>query len=156
MMGRMYAPSWPRATWLMHQDVWAQLPLISFRDIGAYPSVSTGSAQCRPTCRPSGISGAPYGTLFGRPIHVLEAMETIGDLGDIAAVDMSQYRAVTKAGGTRRHVDPPEVRHRRDGLSLHLPSGRRALVVVDHQPARRQQHAFALRHAGERAKGSGA
>ena len=100
MMGRMYAKSWPRARWLMHQDVWAQLPLISFRDVGAYPSTATGSAVPA-YMPPSGISGAPYGTLFGRPIMVLEAMETIGDLGDIVLADMSAYRAVTKAGGTR-------------------------------------------------------
>ncbi|MDQ5959923.1 MAG: hypothetical protein QG592_1003 [Pseudomonadota bacterium] len=100
MMGRMYAKSWPRATWLMHQDVWAQLPLIAFRDVGAYPSTAT-TAPVPAYMPPSGISGTPYGTLFGRPIMVLEAMETIGDLGDIALVDLSQYRAVTKAGGMR-------------------------------------------------------
>lgn len=100
MMGRMYAPSWSRAVWLMHQDVWAQLPLISFRDVGAYPSTASGTAVPA-YMPPSGISGAPYGTLFGRPIVLLEAMETIGDLGDIALCDLSQYRVVTKAGGTR-------------------------------------------------------
>lgn len=100
MMGRMYSACWPRSTWLMHQDVWAQLPLISFRDIGAYPSTATGSAVPA-YMPPSGISGQPYGTLFGRPIKVLQAMETIGDLGDIVLADMSKYRAITKAGGTR-------------------------------------------------------
>lgn len=100
MMGRMYAPSWPRSTWLMHQDVWAMLPLISFRDVGAYPSTASGTAVPA-YMPPSGIAGAPYGTLFGRPIKLLEAMETIGDLGDIALVDMSAYRAVTKASGAR-------------------------------------------------------
>ena len=100
MMGRMYAKSWPRAKWYMHQDVWAQLPLISFRDVGAYPSTATGTAVPA-YMPPNGIAGSPYGTLFGRPIMVLEAMETIGDLGDIALCDLSQYRVVTKAGGTR-------------------------------------------------------
>lgn len=100
MMGRMYSKSWPRSQWLMHQDVWALLPLISFRDVGAYPSTAAGTAVPA-YMPPSGISGAPFGTLFGRPIKVLEAMETIGDLGDIALCDMSAYRAVTKAGGTR-------------------------------------------------------
>ena len=100
MMGRMYAKSWPRAMWLMHQDVWAQLPLLSFRDVGAYPSTAT-TAPVPAYMPPSGISGQPYGTLLGRPIMVLEAMETIGDLGDILLADMSQYRAVTKAGGMR-------------------------------------------------------
>lgn len=100
MMGRMYGKCWPRATWLMHQDVWAQLPLLSFRDIGSYPSTASGTPV--PIFVPPGaLSASPYGTLLGRPIMVLEAMETIGDLGDIALVDLSQYRAVTKAGGTR-------------------------------------------------------
>lgn len=100
MMGRMYAGSWPRSTWLMHQDVWAKLPLMSFRDVGAYPSTATGTAF--PIFVPPGaLSSSPYGTLLGRPIMVLEAMETIGDLGDIALVDLSQYRVVTKTGGAR-------------------------------------------------------
>ena len=94
MRGRMYAPSWPRSIWLMHQDVWAQLPLISFRDgtstpVPAYMEPSTG------------IANAPFGTLFGRPIKVLQAMETIGDLGDIILADMKAYRSLTKSGGAR-------------------------------------------------------
>lgn len=100
MMGRMYAGSWPRSTWLMHQDVWAKLPLMSFRDVGAYPSTASDTAF--PIFVPPGaLSASPYGTLLGRPIMVLEAMETIGDLGDIALVDLSQYRVVTKTGGAR-------------------------------------------------------
>lgn len=100
MMGRLYAPCWPRSTWLMHQDVWAQLPLISFRDVGSYPSTATAPAVPA-YMPPNGISVAPFGTLFGRPVLPLQAMETIGDLGDIALVDLSAYRTVTKAGGTR-------------------------------------------------------
>lgn len=100
MMGRFYAPMWPQALWLMHQDVWSRLPLMSFRDIGSYPSTATGTAM--PVyIPPSGVAGAPYGMLLGRPIKVLQAMETIGDLGDIALCGMKAYRALTKAGGTR-------------------------------------------------------
>jgi HK97 family phage major capsid protein len=101
MRGRMYAPHWPKAVWLMHQDVWAQMPLLSFRDVGAYPSTASGTAVPAYMDPSSGISGAPFGTLFGRPIKVLQAMETIGDLGDIILTDMNAYRALTKAGGTR-------------------------------------------------------
>lgn len=100
MMGRMYAASWPRSMWLMHQDVWAKLPLLSFVDVGK--TASTAADVQIPVFLPPGqLSASPFGTLLGRPIMVLEAMETIGDLGDIALVDMSQYRAVTKTGGTR-------------------------------------------------------
>ncbi len=100
MMGRMYARSWPRSTWFMHQDVWAKLPLLSFRDVGDYPS--TAAVAAYPIYIPPGqLSASPFGTLLGRPIMVLEAMETIGDLGDIVLGDMSQYRAITKTGGAR-------------------------------------------------------
>lgn len=100
MMGRMYAKSWPRSRWLMHQDVWAKLPLLSFADVGKVASSASGT-QIPIYIPPGALSASPYGMLLGRPIMVLEAMETIGDLGDIVLADMSQYRAVTKAGGTR-------------------------------------------------------
>ncbi len=100
MMGRIYARSWPRSRWLMHADVWAKLPLMSFRDAG--DTASTVAASPYPVYMPpSGIAGVPYGTLMGRPIMVLEAMETIGDLGDILLADLSQYRILTKSGGLR-------------------------------------------------------
>jgi len=100
MMGRMYAPCFARATWLMHQDVWAQLPLMSFADVGKYPSTATGT-QVPIFVPPGALSASPYGMLLGRPIKVLQAMETIGDLGDIALVDLSMYRTITKTGGAR-------------------------------------------------------
>jgi len=31
----------------------------------------------------------------------MQGMATVGDLGDIALVDLSKYRTLTKAGGTR-------------------------------------------------------
>lgn len=101
MMGRMYAPSWPRSIWLMNQDVMAQLPLMSFRDVGSYPSTAAGTAM--PVYMPptSLLSGAPFGTLLGRPILPLQSMETLGDLGDIVLADLSKYRAITKTGGAR-------------------------------------------------------
>lgn len=101
MMGRMYGPCWARSVWLMHQDVWANLHTMSFRDIGAYPSTATTAAA--PAFMPpnSLLSGAPFGTLLGRPIVVTQAMETIGDLGDIILADLSKYRTITKSGGMR-------------------------------------------------------
>lgn len=94
MMARMYAPSWPKSIWLMNQDVWPQLQLMSFRD---------GTTTPVPVYLPpsSLLAGAPFGTLLGRPILPLQGMETLGDLGDIALVDLSKYRIVTKAGGAR-------------------------------------------------------
>jgi HK97 family phage major capsid protein len=101
MMARMYAPCWPRSRWLINQDVFPQLHLLSFRDVGERTVADTGSPI--PAYMPPNalLSGAPFGTLLGRPIMPLQGMETLGDLGDIALVDMSKYRAVTKTGGAR-------------------------------------------------------
>ncbi len=100
MMARMYAPSWLRSTWLMHQDVWAKLHTMSFRDVGSYPTTAT-VAPTPIFVPPGGLSSAPYGLLLGRPIKILQAMETIGDLGDIALADMKAYRTLTKSSGMR-------------------------------------------------------
>jgi HK97 family phage major capsid protein len=94
MMSRMYAPCWPRSVWLMNQDVMPQLHLMSFRD---------GTSTPVPVYLPpsSLLAGAPFGTLLGRPILPLQGMETLGDLGDIALVDLTKYRTITKTGGAR-------------------------------------------------------
>lgn len=94
MMARMYARSWPKSMWLMNQDVLPQLHLMSFRDGTTVPI----PVYLPPTTL---LAGAPFGTLLGRPIMPLQGMATLGDLGDIALVDMSQYRAITKTGGMR-------------------------------------------------------
>jgi hypothetical protein len=146
MMGRMYAPSWPRAKWLMHQDVWAQLPLISFRDIGSYPRPRP-APRCRPTCRRAASPARPTARCSAARSWCWRRWRRSA----ISATSRwSTHRLSRRHQGRRdpgRHLDPSEVRHRRDGVPLHLPAGGRAVVVVDHQPARRQQHAFALRHA---------
>ncbi|MBU1623385.1 MAG: phage major capsid protein, partial [Nanoarchaeota archaeon] len=45
-----------------------------------------------------GISGAPYGTLFGRPVIAIEQADTVGDLGDVMLLDLSQYLMIDKGG----------------------------------------------------------
>ncbi len=94
MMSRMYAPCWPRSIWLMNQDVMPQLHLMSFRDGTTTPV----PVYLPPTTL---LAGAPFGTLLGRPILPLQGMESLGDLGDIALVDLTKYRAITKSGGAR-------------------------------------------------------
>lgn len=93
MYTRMYAPCRARSVWLINQDVEPQLHLMSFRD-----GTSTPVPVYLP---PGGVSSTPYGTLMGRPVIPVQAMETLGDLGDIALVDLSMYRALTKSGGAR-------------------------------------------------------
>ena len=45
------------------------------------------------------LADAPYGTLLGRPIIITQHCGTVGDVGDILFVDLSQYVTATKAGG---------------------------------------------------------
>lgn len=51
------------------------------------------------------ISGAPYGTLWGKPVFPMAgAMPQLGDAGDIMFVDLSYYYAAIKSGGIKRQM----------------------------------------------------
>ena len=47
---------------------------------------------------PSGLSGAPYGSLGGRPLKPIEFAGTVGSLGDIVLADLSQVLSISKGG----------------------------------------------------------
>lgn len=100
MWTRMYAPCRARAVWLMNQDVEPQLHLMSFRDVGSTPSTAA-VAPAPIYMPPGGLNTSPYGMLMGRPVIFVQAMETLGDLGDVVFADLSKYRTITKAGGAR-------------------------------------------------------
>lgn len=90
MYARMSAASISRAIWLVNQSIFPQLILMRFDNDAASPV---------PVYLPGGnIAGAPFGTLLGRPVVPMEAMKTLGDLGDIAFVDPAQYLTLTKGG----------------------------------------------------------
>lgn len=96
MWAKLYAPSRPTSIWLANQDVEPQLQLLEWTDLGSTPI----SAQ--PIYIPNGnLAGAPFTTLYGRPIIFHQACETLGDLGDILLVDLSQYLTITRGGGIR-------------------------------------------------------
>jgi HK97 family phage major capsid protein len=93
MWERMYAPCRARSVWLINQDVEGQFELMSFRDGTAFPV---------PIYLPvNGLSAGGYSTLKGRPIIPVQGMQSLGDLGDIALVDLTMYRTITKTGGAR-------------------------------------------------------
>jgi HK97 family phage major capsid protein len=48
----------------------------------------------------NGLSGMPYGTLFGRPVIPVEYRETLGTKGDIILADFGQYVIADKGGVT--------------------------------------------------------
>ena len=89
MWARLYAPCRPNAVWLISQDIEPQLFSMAL-------AVGTGGV---PVYMPAGgISGAPYGTLMGRPVLPIEQCDNIGDVGDIILADLSQYIMIDKGG----------------------------------------------------------
>jgi HK97 family phage major capsid protein len=109
---KMYQAVWGRSrknmVWLYNQDCESQLAALN----GA---VGTGGELVY--MPPGGISAAPYATLKGRPIIPTEYNAALGTLGDLTAVDLSQYTIVDKNGvqmATSMHIafDTDEMRFR--------------------------------------------
>lgn len=101
MWGRLPANSRRNAAWLMHSDVESKLPLMTLANQPVY-------------LPPGGVSGAMYGTLWGRPVIPHEVAAQIGDVGDVMLVDLSQYLTATKTGNGR------DANGIRSDVSIHL------------------------------------
>jgi HK97 family phage major capsid protein len=69
--------------WIMGQDAAAQLPLMA----GTYQNTYMP---------PGGLSGAPYATLYGKPIIESEYAQALNTKGDIMLASLSQYQVITK------------------------------------------------------------
>lgn len=77
-----------RPLWLANSDTLPQLGQLTIGNVPAW----------LPLNQP--LQGAPDGGVFlGRPLMFNEHNATLGDLGDIVAVDLSGYALATKAGG---------------------------------------------------------
>jgi len=92
MYARLWARSMRSAVWYINQDVLPQLFQLKHE-------VGTGGTPV--FVPPGGLSEAPFGTLLGRPIEVIEHAATLGTVGDIVLADMSQYALVRKGGIAR-------------------------------------------------------
>jgi HK97 family phage major capsid protein len=89
MWSRMPAFLRSRAIWCINQDVEPALFTMSL-------SVGTGGV---PVYLPAnGLSGAPYGTLLGRPVMPMEQAETLGTVGDICFCAPSEFVIIEKGG----------------------------------------------------------
>jgi HK97 family phage major capsid protein len=87
MWSRLYAPSRSNAVWLVDQSAESQLYTMSL-------AIGAGGI---PVYMPAGgISGAPFSTLFGRPIIPVEYLSQVGTKGDIVLADLSQYIVIDK------------------------------------------------------------
>ncbi len=89
MWSRCWARSRSDAVWFINQDVEPQLYALS---------QVIGTAGVPVYLPANGISGQPYGTLFGRPVIPVEYADTLGNQGDLSLVDMSQYVLADKGG----------------------------------------------------------
>lgn len=86
---KMWNRLWPRsranAVWYINQEVEPYLYTLKVGDTPVY--IPAG-----------GLSEKPYGTLFGRPVVVLEQCSAAGEVGDIILLDPTQYLIVDKGG----------------------------------------------------------
>ncbi len=89
MYARMSARSIRNASWYINQDCWPQI-------FQLHHVIGTGGVPM--FVPPNGLSGAPFGTLLGRPIEPIEQASTVGTVGDISFVDLSQYLMIEKGG----------------------------------------------------------
>ena len=89
MYSRIFPQSLPNSVWLINQNIQPQLFAMSL-------AVGTGGV---PVYMPAGgVSQAPYGTLFGRPVIPIEQAATLGTVGDIIFADLGGYILAEKGG----------------------------------------------------------
>lgn len=89
MWARMYGPSRARSAWYINQSIEPQLFSMAL-------AVGFGGV---PVYMPAnGISGNPYGTLFGRPVIPIEQSSNLSTVGDIMLLDLNEYLIIEKGG----------------------------------------------------------
>jgi len=89
MWSRMWGRSRANAIWAINQDIEPQLYTMSL-------AVGVGGV---PVYLPAGgASASPYGQLMGRPVVPIEHASTLGTIGDISLLDLSQYLMIDKGG----------------------------------------------------------
>lgn len=86
MLSRLPAASMGSARFVMNQEV---LPQLITMTIGNQPIWTPPS---------EGIKQAPGGLLLGRPITYSESCQVLGTVNDVALIDFSKYRVITKSG----------------------------------------------------------
>lgn len=99
---KMWAAVLPRAkangVWFINTECTPQL---------AQMQIGTGASGTLVYMPPGGLSGSPFGTIYGRPVIEIEQASALGDVGDITFADLSFYKLITKGGikqDTSMHV----------------------------------------------------
>tara|TARA_R110000744_G_scaffold305007_1_gene413358 strand:+ start:9898 stop:11262 length:1365 start_codon:yes stop_codon:yes gene_type:complete len=115
MWSRLWGPSRANAVWLINQDCEPQLSTLAD---------ANGNALYIP---PGGLSDTPYSRLFNRPVIMSEYCSTLGTVGDIQLLDLSQYFLIEK--GSVKADSSTSVRFLYDELAF------RWTMRVDGQPS---------------------
>lgn len=89
MWARLWNGSRGRSVWLINQECLPQLEQMT---------LPAGAGAVPVYLPPGGISGAPYGTIKGRPVMEIEQAAALGDAGDISLVDLNEYVLIDKGG----------------------------------------------------------
>lgn len=89
MWDRLHINAYANAVWFVNQATGKQLRAMS-RSVG-----TAGELVYTP---PGGVSQAPYGSLYGRPVMPLEYCSALGTKGDIILADLGFYGFCIKGG----------------------------------------------------------
>jgi HK97 family phage major capsid protein len=89
MWSRRWAANSANYIWLINQEIEPQLFSMAL-------SVGVGGVPV--FLPPTGLSSSPYSSLFNRPVIPVEFCSALGTQGDIALVDLSQYKLIDKGG----------------------------------------------------------
>ncbi len=92
-VSKIWAAILPRSktagVWFINTEINPQLQQLQ---------IGTGTAGALVYMPPGGISNAQYASLFGRPVVEIEQASALGTVGDIAFLDLSQYKLISKGG----------------------------------------------------------
>ncbi len=92
MRPRIWSRSKANGEWYINGEITPQLEAMY---------IAAGSGGFPIYMPPNGLSGSPYGTLYGRPVVETEYNSALGDLGDIAFLDWNEYLLIDKAEGVQ-------------------------------------------------------
>lgn len=82
MWARCHGKFRSNSVWFVNQEVETQLDGLKFE-------IGTGGVPVM--LPPGGLSGAPYRTLYGRPVVPIEYCSALGTVGDVILADLSSY-----------------------------------------------------------------
>jgi HK97 family phage major capsid protein len=90
---KLWARLLPRAkagaVWYINQEIERQLQNMT---------IGTGTSAQLVYMPPGGLSGAQYGTIYGRPVKIVEQCSAPGDVGDVILANLQGYKLITKGG----------------------------------------------------------